>query len=357
MALSYKVFPGTPYYSNTALTSQAGTIVNTTAATYVNTSYGTVSVGGSTYYVAYGQMISFWNSSFTGAQIDDAVSKVRNPDTAPTANSTNLVTSGGVKSALNFAPETGNAGWHNSIYRGKYLGTSVTAAQWAAISAGTFDDLYIGDYWTTTVSIPGVTPFECNWRIAAFDYWLNVGDTGHVCTTHHVVIVPDVSLYNSRPNATAADTTGGYYSSRFHGGASNPGDGLLYAYNAIVSAFGSSHILTVREELTNAVTDGHASGWVWCDSIVEVMSEIMVYGHFAFAVQSGSIGAGYETGADKTQFPLFAMSPTHIISSNAYFLRNVATSIAFSMVDLQGDAGARGAYTLGGVRPVFAICG
>lgn len=75
MALSYKVFPGTPYYSNTALTTQAGTIVNTTAATYVNTSYGTVSVGGSTYYVAYGQMVSFYNSSFTGAQIDDAVSK------------------------------------------------------------------------------------------------------------------------------------------------------------------------------------------------------------------------------------------------------------------------------------------
>ena len=77
MALSYKVFPGTPYYSNTGLTTQAGTIVNTTAATYVNTTYGTVSVGGSTYYVAYGQMVSFWNSSFTGQQIDDAISKAR----------------------------------------------------------------------------------------------------------------------------------------------------------------------------------------------------------------------------------------------------------------------------------------
>ena len=36
-----------------------------------------------------------------------------------------------------------NAGAHNAIYRGKYLGTSVTAAQYAAIAAGTFDDLYI----------------------------------------------------------------------------------------------------------------------------------------------------------------------------------------------------------------------
>ena len=101
MALSYKVFPGTPYYSNTTLTTKAGEIVNTTAATYVNTTYGTVSVGGSTYYVAYGQMVSFYNSSFTGAQIDDAVSKARNPDTTPTANSTALITSGAVKTALN----------------------------------------------------------------------------------------------------------------------------------------------------------------------------------------------------------------------------------------------------------------
>ena len=36
---------------------------------------------------------------------------------------------------------------HNCIYRGKNLGTSVTAEQYAAISSGKFTDLYIGDYW------------------------------------------------------------------------------------------------------------------------------------------------------------------------------------------------------------------
>ena len=61
-----------------------------------------------------------------------------------------------------------NAGAHNAIYRGKSLGSTVTTAQYAAIKAGTFDDLYIGDYWT----IGGV-----NYRIAAFDYYLNSGDT------------------------------------------------------------------------------------------------------------------------------------------------------------------------------------
>ena len=52
-----------------------------------------------------------------------------------------------------------NAGAHNAIYRGKHLGTSATATQYAVIAAGTFDDLYIGDYWTKD----GV-----NYRLAAF---------------------------------------------------------------------------------------------------------------------------------------------------------------------------------------------
>ena len=67
---------------------------------------------------------------------------------------------------------------HNCIFRGKNLGSSVTSAQWAAIQAGTFDDLYIGDYWT----INGV-----EWVIVAFDYYYNTGDTA--CTTHHVVLL------------------------------------------------------------------------------------------------------------------------------------------------------------------------
>ena len=76
-----------------------------------------------------------------------------------------------------------NAGSHNSIYRGKSLGSSVTAAQYDAISDGTFAGLYIGDYWTIN---------EVSWRIAAFDYWYGAGDTA--CTTHHALIVPDAAI-------------------------------------------------------------------------------------------------------------------------------------------------------------------
>ena len=92
----------------------------------------------------------------------------------------------------------GNAGSHNSIFRGANLGTSVTDAQYQAIQAGTFDDLYIGDYWV----INGVT-----WEIAAFDYYYGCGDTAF--NKHHAVIVPRSILYNHAMNST--NTTAGAY--------------------------------------------------------------------------------------------------------------------------------------------------
>ena len=173
-----------------------------------------------------------------------------------------------------------NAGAHNAIYRGKSLGSTVTTAQYAAIKAGTFDDLYIGDYWT----IGGV-----NYRIAAFDYYLNSGDTS--CTTHHVVIVPDTCLYNAQMHNTssgsyesgAANTTaGGYVGSDMY--KSN----LEQAKTTIKSAF-SGHVLKHRIYLTNAVANGRASGGAWCDSEVDLMCEQMVYGSGIFSpVSDGS---------------------------------------------------------------------
>ena len=97
-----------------------------------------------------------------------------------------------------------NAGAHNAVYRGKALGREVTDAQWAAIAAGSFNDLYIGDYWTKD----GV-----NYRLGAFDYFLNSGDTA--CTTHHAVIVPDTCLYNAPMNATNT-TANGYMGSQLN---------------------------------------------------------------------------------------------------------------------------------------------
>ena len=239
-----------------------------------------------------------------------------------------------------------NAGAHNAIYRGKSLGSTVTTAQYAAIKAGTFDDLYIGDYWT----IGGV-----NYRIAAFDYYLNSGDAN--CTTHHVVIVPDTCLYNAQMHNTssggwesgAANTTaGGYVGSDMY--KSNLGQ----AKTTIKSAF-SGHVLKHRIYLTNAVANGRASGGAWCDSEVDLMCEQMVYGSGIFSpVSDGSnVPANYRV--EKSQLPLFQHEPSRICNRATWWLRDVITASLFASVGTSGCAHFSGASGSFGVRPAFCI--
>lgn len=239
-----------------------------------------------------------------------------------------------------------NAGAHNAIYRGKSLGSTVTTAQYAAIKAGTFDDLYIGDYWT----IGGV-----NYRIAAFDYYLNSGDTN--CTTHHVVIVPDTCLYNAQMHNTssggyeggAANTTaGGYVGSDMY--KSN----LEQAKTTIKSAF-SGHVLKHRIYLTNAVANGRASGGAWCDSEVDLMCEQMVYGSGIFSpVSDGSnVPANYRV--EKSQLPLFQHEPSRICNRATWWLRDVITASRFALVNNNGNATCGDASDSFGVRPAFCI--
>ena len=239
-----------------------------------------------------------------------------------------------------------NAGAHNAIYRGKSLGSTVTTAQYAAIKAGTFDDLYIGDYWT----IGGV-----NYRIAAFDYYLNSGDTN--CTTHHVVIVPDTCLYNAQMHNTssgsyeggAANTTaGGYVGSDMY--KSN----LEQAKTTIKSAF-SGHVLKHRIYLTNAVANGRASGGAWCDSEVDLMCEQMVYGSGIFSpVSDGSnVPANYRV--EKSQLPLFQHEPSRICNRATWWLRDVITASYFAGVYRDGGANYYAASSSYGVRPAFCI--
>lgn len=223
---------------------------------------------------------------------------------------------------------------HNCIYRGKNLGTSVTAEQYAAISSGKFTDLYIGDYWV----IKGVT-----YRIAAFDYYYNCGDTNF--TKHHVVIVPDTSLYKAQMN-TSNVTTGGYTGSAMY--KSN----LAQAKTTIKAAFGSAHVLTKRELLTNAVNGNTPSGWAWFDSDVELMNEVQVYGSVAWGAHDGN---GYNVASGDGQFPLFMFDRTKLHNREDYWLRDVSSATLFSFVSSYGIAYTANASLSYGVRPAFCI--
>ena len=223
---------------------------------------------------------------------------------------------------------------HNCIYRGKNLGTSVTAEQYAAISSGKFTNLYIGDYWV----IKGVT-----YRIAAFDYYYNCGDTNF--TKHHAVIVPDTSLYKAQMN-TSNVTTGGYTGSAMY--KSN----LAQAKTTIKAAFGSAHVLTKRELLTNAVNGNTPSGWAWFDSDIELMNEVQVYGSVAWGAHDGN---GYNVASGDGQFPLFMFDRTKLHNREDYWLRDVSSATVFSYVYSYGYASCNNASYSHGVRPAFCI--
>jgi hypothetical protein len=230
----------------------------------------------------------------------------------------------------------------NCLPRFKYLGTSVTSEQWAAIQNGTFDGLFLGDYWT----INGV-----DYIIAAFDYWLNTGDT--LCTKHHAVVLPQNHLYTAVMNETNA-TEGGYVGSQMYK------TGLDQAKQTFANAFGAAHILNHREYLVNAVTNGVPTGTDWYDSTVELMNENMVYGGRQFSPMPNGATDPWDTcrnyTIDKSQLPLFHLAPWLICNRQWYWLRDVVSAAGFAGAGGNGLADCGYASNASGVRPVVGIC-
>jgi len=234
-----------------------------------------------------------------------------------------------------------NAGFHNSIFRGKYLGTSLSAAQSAQIQAGTFDDLFVGDYWT----INGV-----NWRIADFDPYYRCGD--NISLGHHIAVVPDTNLYSTMWNDTNT-TAGGYVASKIRANIKSSTNGSAEgAELKVIAAFGSSHVLSYRAIYPSTYdTSGNATGWAWVDARVELMNENEVYGSQVWSVG----GKGYEVGMNKRQLSLFRIAPQFINIRASWWLRSVASATAAAVVYSGGHAHYYGASGSLGVRPLSLI--
>ncbi len=223
------------------------------------------------------------------------------------------------------------------IFRGKNLGTALTAVQKAAIKDGSFKGMFLGDYWSIGGRI---------WRIVDMDYWYNCGDTAF--TSHHLVIMPDEALYNAQMNTTNV-TTGGYVGSEMY--KSN----LANAKTIVNAAFQGS-VLTHREYLCNAVANGRPSGGAWFDSSVELPNESMMYGHPHFSPTSDGSTVPAIYTISKTQLALFMVCPRFIVNrSYNQWLRDVVSSAAFANVGTYGNTNSNTASNSVGVRPVFPV--
>lgn len=223
------------------------------------------------------------------------------------------------------------------LFRGKNLGTALTAVQKAAIKDGSFKGMFLGDYWSIGGRI---------WRIVDMDYWYNCGDTAF--TSHHLVIMPDEALYNAQMNTTNV-TTGGYVGSAMY--KSN----LANAKTIVNAAFQGS-VLTHREYLCNAVANGRPSGGAWFDSSIELPNEPMMYGHPHFSPTSDGSTVPSIYTISKTQLALFMVCPRFIVNrSYNQWLRDVVSSADFARVHDNGVTTCNGASGSNGVRPVFPV--
>lgn len=243
---------------------------------------------------------------------------------------------------------------HNAMWGGRDITAAFNNGTVSEhIADGTFKDIFPGDYITKQVTISG-TAYTVNWVVADCDYWINKGDGDTGMETHHVVIVPQTPIFNAKMNNDNV-TTGGYAGSRMYR------ETIPACATGIVAAFGSGHILTFRDGISDSVDTSHVSsglpqltgtpGWwgAWVSVRCNLMSEKMVYGAPICAA-----GAMDNTMATR-QMSAFRLSE-RLINYNRqwWWLRDVVSSTLFALVDGHGHATANYASSSGGVRP-FAL--
>lgn len=248
------------------------------------------------------------------------------------------------------SPYIDNAGFHNSIYRGKDITSYLTdGSLWTRILKGKFTDLFIGDYFNVTVD--GTSR---KMEIAAFDWFYNYGQTK--LTKHHVIIIPAESLL-TRPMNTTESTAGGYVGSQMFTTI------MPSLAEKLETALGAEHVLQTNEYLTSGIDanaknvmrpnlTGASNACTFKNCKANLLSETEVFGYLSYG------SSGYECEmCNSAQLPLFRLNPSKILSNDEYWLRTIASALYFCCVfSNKGFAAFEGAnYTNGGVRPRFVI--
>lgn len=246
---------------------------------------------------------------------------------------------------LNILMNIQNAGFHNSIYRGKditdlfYDGTLSKQ-----IAAETFDDIFIGDY------IIGKNSNR-KYLVADINYRLHTGDTE--CTTPHILMIPEKVMGTSYMNDSST-SAGAYAESKMRK------ENLESFRQIIRNDFDISNILTHREYFQDVVTDNYASGGNWYDSDIDLLNELMIYGSTIYAPAKTNTINSHIVTIDKTQLALFRMRPDLIIAFNdskrtGYWLRDVANNMGFIAINNEGLTSSYYSVDWYGVRPAFLV--
>jgi len=243
---------------------------------------------------------------------------------------------------------------HNAMWGGRDITAAFNNGTVSEhIADGTFKDIFPGDYITKQVTISGKT-YDVTWVVADCDYWINKGNGDTGMTAHHVVIVPQQSIFNTNMNNDNV-TTGGYAGSRMYR------ETIPACATGIVGAFGADHILTFSDMITNTVENNAVSrgycGWagasapwgVWASVQCNLMTEHMVIGSPHYS------SSGIDDAIVTRQMSAFRLSEKAInYNRNWWWFRDVVSSVFFACVDGEGLAHTYYASGTCGVRP-FAL--
>ena len=257
------------------------------------------------------------------------------------------------------------AGNHNAHFFNASMGAFTDEIS-ANIRNGSFKDIFPGKYFSFS-NIPYTyldandetqeSTYSGTMRILDLDYYLRCGDTDF--NTHHIVVVPDTPMYYAQMHNTesgayeagAANTTEGGYV-----GSDMRTKNLRRAEAIFKACFGEDHILAHREYLVNAVANGRPSAGAWCDSLVELMDERMVYGSCIF--DSGNpdgTNVPNRYSVNNSQLNAFRHAKYLISNRQYYWLRNVVSAASFATVGNSGECAGSYASFAYGVRPAALI--
>ena len=247
-----------------------------------------------------------------------------------------------------------SASGHNALFRGKDLTDYFNSGEMSkAIANGTFKDIYIGDYINKNITVDGIN-YTVKWEVAHLDYFLHSGDTE--CTTHHVLLFPSKTIQTNVPMNYTNTAVGGYIATKMWT------ETIPKYVTGITNAFGSAHVLSHRELLSKAINAdapsgagagwmGSATDWAWCDALVNIPSEPMIYGGRVFG------SSGYDVGNKERQLQIFRFKKFSE-GRSWFWLQAVASASGFCIASSNGYATcdvASYSAQWGGIRPYFLL--
>lgn len=277
---------------------------------------------------------------------------------------------------------------HSMIYRGQNLGASLTDAQHTALSSGNFTDLYLGDYWTKTVTIPAfyeVTTAEpADWSTNYTSYYTKSGDTytpvsGDTtptweANTYYERLVQEQTNITLKAVIADLDTFYAGYASSYAGINTHHAGVIVTGFNNVVwnktnstaggyvsslihkwlvgsvlpqleSWFGSAKVLSHQKLLTNAITGDAASGWAWSSQKISLLSECQLYGMKVWGGSKATNGA-YEPGEAFKKLDVFNHIDANLLFGNRnIWCRDIASAGGAAYLDRDGRAGSSDAST------------